>query len=97
MGPPSLGPLTPGNSRPQAPGPQNPPSISGYGNSQPIHPNMSLMHQQGMYGPGPRFPLSAIQPPASASNSNFNPTSNSQSSFSHSMLRPVTGTKSGLG
>ncbi|KAL3638847.1 hypothetical protein CASFOL_016754 [Castilleja foliolosa] len=90
MGPPSLGTQTPGNSRPQAPGPQNPPSNSGFGNSQPIHPNMSLMHQQGMNGPGTRFPLSAIQPSSSTSNSNFNPTSNSQSSLGHSMLRPAT-------
>ncbi|KAK6131533.1 hypothetical protein DH2020_034740 [Rehmannia glutinosa] len=96
MGPPGIGALNTGNSRQQVSGAQNPPSIPGYGNCQYIHPHM---HQLGMYGHGPRFPLSAIQPSSSASNSNsvFGPTSNSQSSLGHSMLRPVTGTKSGLG
>ncbi|KAK6114913.1 hypothetical protein DH2020_007182 [Rehmannia glutinosa] len=93
MGPPGIGALNTGNSRQQVSGAQNPPSIPGYGNSQYIHPHM---HQPGMYGHGPRFPLSAIQPSSSASNSNsvFGPTSNSQSSLGHSMLRPVAGTKS---
>ncbi|KAK6114912.1 hypothetical protein DH2020_007181 [Rehmannia glutinosa] len=96
MGPPGIGALNTGNSRQQVSGSQNPPSIPGYGSSQYIHPHM---HQQGMYGHGPRFPLAAIQPSSSASNSNsmFGLTSNSQSSLGHSMLRPVTGTKSGLG
>ncbi|KAK6131534.1 hypothetical protein DH2020_034741 [Rehmannia glutinosa] len=96
MGPPGIGALNTGNSRQQVSGAQNPPSIPGYGNSQYIHPHM---HQQGMYGHGPRFPLAAIQPSSSASNSNsmFGLTSNSQSSLGHSMLRPVTGAKSGLG
>lgn len=87
-----------GNSRQQMPGPQQP-FVSGYGNNQPIHPHMSLMQQQqqGMYGLGPRLPLSAIHPSTSASNAMFNQTSNSQSSLSHPMLRPVSGTKSGLG
>lgn len=87
---------TSGNSRQQVSGSQQP-FISGYGNNQPIHPRMPLMQQQGMYGLGPRLPLSAIQPSSPASNSTFGPTSNSQSSLGHPMLRPVTGTKSGLG
>lgn len=89
-----------GNSRQQIPGPQQP-FISGYGNNQPIHPHMSLMQQQqqqqqGMYGLGPRLPLSAIHPSTSASNAMYNQTPNSQPSLSHPMLRPVSGTKSGL-
>ncbi|KAI3464540.1 hypothetical protein Pfo_021203 [Paulownia fortunei] len=86
---------TSGNIRQQVSGSQQP-FISGYGNNQPILPHTSVMQQQGMYGLGPRLPLSAIQP-SSASNSMFNPTSNSQSSLGYPMLRPVTGTKSGLG
>ncbi|KAG6408323.1 hypothetical protein SASPL_131328 [Salvia splendens] len=81
------------------------PFVSGYGNNQPIHPHMSLMQQQqqqqqqqqGMYGLGPRLPLSAIHPSSSAPNTMFNPTSNSQPSLGYPMLRPLSGTKSGLG
>lgn len=87
---------SPGNSRQQAPGPQQAP-VPGYGNNQPIHPHMALMQQQGMYGLGPRLPLSAIHPSSSSSNAMFNPTSNPQPSLGHPMLRPVSGTKSGLG
>ncbi|XP_020548192.1 SWI/SNF complex subunit SWI3C isoform X2 [Sesamum indicum] len=87
---------TPGNSRQQVSGsPQT--FASGYGNNQPVHPHMSLMQQQGMYGLGPRLPLSAIHPSSSASNTMYSPTSNSQPSLGHPMLRPVSGTKSGLG
>ncbi|KAL6492902.1 hypothetical protein OROGR_032661 [Orobanche gracilis] len=93
MGRTSAGPLNTGNSRQQVPVFQNPP-ISGYGNSQqPIHPNMSLMHhqQQGMYGHnGHGFPLSA-------SNSNFNPTLNSQQSPWPFDAQNSNRTKSGLG
>ncbi|KAL8459473.1 hypothetical protein ACS0TY_036820 [Phlomoides rotata] len=89
-----------GNSRQQIPGSQQP-FVPGYGNNQPIHPHMSLMQQQqqqqqGMYGLGPRLPLSAIHPSTSASNAMYNQTPNSQPSLSHPMLRPVSGTKSGL-
>ncbi|KAL0369273.1 UNVERIFIED_CONTAM: SWI/SNF complex subunit SWI3C [Sesamum calycinum] len=67
---------TSGNSRQQVSGsPQT--FVSGYGNNQPVHPHMSLMQQQGMYGLGPRLPLSAIHPSSSASNTMFSPTSNS--------------------
>ncbi|KAL0365902.1 UNVERIFIED_CONTAM: SWI/SNF complex subunit SWI3C [Sesamum radiatum] len=87
---------TSGNSRQQVSGsPQT--FVSGYGSNQPVHPHMSLMQQQGMYGLGPRLPLSAIHPSSSASNTMFSPTSNSQPSLGHPMLRPVSGTKSGLG
>lgn len=93
---------SPGNSRQQIPGSQQP-FTPGYGNIQPMHPHMSLMQQQqqqqqqGMYGLGPRLPLSAIHPSSSTPNSMFNPTSNSQPSLGHPMLRPLSGTKSGLG
>ncbi|KAG8389764.1 hypothetical protein BUALT_Bualt01G0012500 [Buddleja alternifolia] len=88
---------TSGNSRQQVSGPQQA-FVPGYGNNQPIHPHISLMQQHGMYGLGPRLPLSAIQPSTSASNVGFNPTSNSQSSsLGHPMHRPLSGTKSGLG
>ncbi|XP_073035515.1 SWI/SNF complex subunit SWI3C-like [Primulina eburnea] len=80
-----------GNNR--QPGSQQP-FISGYSNNQPIHPRMPL-GQQGAYGLGPRLPLSALHPSSSNSNA-FNPSSGSPSSLGHPMLRPVSGTKSGL-
>ncbi|CAN1240157.1 SWI/SNF complex subunit SWI3C [Linum grandiflorum] len=62
------------NNRPQmmhTPSPQ--PSISGYGNSQQIHPHMQFMQQRGlspsMFPMGPRLPLSAIQPSSSGQSS----------------------------
>lgn len=100
-------PMGPGNAGPsvnnnvgnrQQPMPNSPqPFISGFGNNQPIHPHMSLLSQQSMYGLGPRLPLSAIQPPVSAPNMGFNPTTNSQSPLNHPELRPTPGSKSGLG
>ncbi|GER40320.1 SWI/SNF complex subunit SWI3C [Striga asiatica] len=84
---------TSGNSR-QVSGPQ-PSFLSGYGNSQQMHPQMSMM-----YGLGPRLPLSAIHPPPSTtSNAMFGSPSNSQQSLGHHpMIRPsLSGTKSGLG
>ncbi|GER31363.1 SWI/SNF complex subunit SMARCC2 [Striga asiatica] len=69
--------------------------FSGYGNSQQMHPQMSMM-----YGLGPRLPLSAIHPPPSTtSNAMFGSPSNSQQSLGHHpMIRPsLSGTKSGLG
>lgn len=90
-----------GNNRQQVSGSQQQqPFASGYGNNQPMHPHMSLMQQQqqqGMYGLGPRLPLSAIHPSSSAPNTMFNPASNSQPSLGHPMLRPLSGAKSGLG
>ncbi|XP_047980414.1 SWI/SNF complex subunit SWI3C-like isoform X1 [Salvia hispanica] len=95
-----------GNSRQQHVQGSHQPFVSGYGNTQPIHPHMSLMQQQqqqhqqqqqGMYGLGPRLPLSAIHPSSSAPNAMFNLASNSQPSLGHPMLRPLSGTKSGLG
>ncbi|KAL3840035.1 hypothetical protein ACJIZ3_024626 [Penstemon smallii] len=84
----------PGNNRQQALASQQP-FISGYGNNQPIHPHMQ--QQQGMYGFGPRMPLSAINPSSSSPSAMFNRTSTSQSSLGHPMLRPLSGAKSGLG
>ncbi|KAJ8563616.1 hypothetical protein K7X08_032068 [Anisodus acutangulus] len=87
-----------GNSRQQVvSGPPQQNFISGYGNNQQqMHPQMSFMPQQGMYGFGPRLPLSAIHP-SSSTPGMFNAPASSQPSLSHSMLRPVSGTKSGLG
>lgn len=84
-----------GNSRQQVSGPQQN-FIAGYGNNQPMHPQMSFIQQQGVYGFGPRLPLSAIHPSSSTS-SIFNAPASSQPALSHSMLRPVSGTKTGLG
>ncbi|KAG8378239.1 hypothetical protein BUALT_Bualt08G0117000 [Buddleja alternifolia] len=61
--------------------------------SQLIHPRMSLM-QQGIYGLEPGLPSSAIQP---SFNAGFNSNSDLQSSLGHPILRPLPGTKSGLG
>ncbi|CAN4099699.1 unnamed protein product [Withania somnifera] len=85
-----------GNSRQQVSGPPQQNFIAGYGNNQPMHPQMSFMQQQGMYGFGPRLPLSAIHP-SSSTPSMFNAPPSSQPALSHSMLRPVSGTKTGLG
>ncbi|CDP10951.1 unnamed protein product [Coffea canephora] len=101
MGPPSVGQAmvnsNVGNNRQQVSNsPQ--PFISGFGSNQPIHPHMSLMsQQQSMYGIGPRLPLSAIQPSSSSPNVMFNPAATSQAALNHPMLRPVSGSKSGLG
>ncbi|XP_060214528.1 SWI/SNF complex subunit SWI3C isoform X1 [Lycium barbarum] len=85
------------NSRQQVvSGPPQQNFISGYGNNQQMHPQMSFMPQQGMYGFGPRLPLSAIHP-SSSTPGMFNAPTSSQPALSHSMLRPVSGTKSGLG
>uniref|UniRef100_A0A5B7A1I3 Putative SWI/SNF complex subunit SWI3C isoform X1 n=1 Tax=Davidia involucrata TaxID=16924 RepID=A0A5B7A1I3_DAVIN len=74
------------------------PFISGYGNNQPIHPHMSFMPRQPMYGLGPRLPLSTINPSSSATpNVMFNAAASAQSAVSNPMLRPVSGTSSGLG
>ncbi|XP_055832729.1 SWI/SNF complex subunit SWI3C [Solanum dulcamara] len=85
-----------GNSRQQVSGPPQQNFIAGYGNNQPMHPQMSFIPQQGMYGFGPRLPLSAIHP-SSSTPSMFNAPASSQPALSHSMLRPVSGTKTGLG
>lgn len=85
-----------GNSRQQVSGPPQQNFIAGYGNNQPMHPQMSFMQQQGIYGFGPRLPLSAIHP-SSSTPSMFNAPASSQPALSHSMLRPVSGTKTGLG
>lgn len=92
-----------GNSRqPQQVQSSQQPFVSGYGNNQPIHPHIlqqqqQQQQQQNMYGLGPRLPLSAIHPSSSTPNTIFNPTSNSQPTLGHPMLRPLSGTKSGLG
>ncbi|KAK6939903.1 SANT/Myb domain [Dillenia turbinata] len=74
------------------------PSIPGYGNSQMVHPQMPFMPRQPMYAYGPRLPLSAINPSTSGpSNAMFNSPGNSQPTLNHPMMRPVTGSSSGLG
>ncbi|KAL6504539.1 hypothetical protein OROGR_026462 [Orobanche gracilis] len=76
---------TSGNSRQQVLGSQQPCFVSGYGNNQQIHPQnqMSMMHQQRMYGFGPRLPLSAIHPrPTSL-------TSNAMYGFALNLQQPV--------
>ncbi|XP_027362706.1 SWI/SNF complex subunit SWI3C isoform X2 [Abrus precatorius] len=74
------------------------PSISGYGNNQPVHPHMSFAPRPSMFGLGQRLPLSMIQQSQSASSSAmFNAPSNVQSTTNHPLLRPVSGTNSGLG
>ncbi|KAK2995674.1 hypothetical protein RJ640_006134 [Escallonia rubra] len=86
-----------GNNRQQVSVSPSQPFISGYGNNQPMHPHMSLMPQQPMYGLGPRLPLSAIHPSSSASpNIMFNAAANARSAVTHPMLRPVPGTRTGL-
>ncbi|KAF5467936.1 hypothetical protein F2P56_012140 [Juglans regia] len=71
------------------------PSIPGYGNNQPVHPHMPFMPRQQMFGMGPRLPIAAIQQPSSTSN--FSGSGNAQPTLNHPMLRPVSGTNSGLG
>ncbi|KAE8682208.1 SWI/SNF complex subunit SWI3C [Hibiscus syriacus] len=44
----------------------SPPSISGYANNQPVHPQMSFMQRQPMFPMGPRMPLTAMQSSTSA-------------------------------
>ncbi|KAG2389882.1 SWI/SNF complex subunit [Vigna angularis] len=74
------------------------PSISGYGNSQPVHPHMSFVPRPSMFGLGQRLPLSMIQQSqAVSSNSMFNGPSNVQPAPNHSLSRPVSRTNSGLG
>ncbi|CAL0319418.1 unnamed protein product [Lupinus luteus] len=74
------------------------PSISGYGNNQPVHPHMSFGPRPSMFGLGQRLPLSMIQQSQSASsNAIFNAPSNVQPTSNHPLLRPVSGTNSGLG
>nr|GME11882.1 SWI/SNF complex subunit SWI3C [Ipomoea batatas]GME11883.1 SWI/SNF complex subunit SWI3C [Ipomoea batatas]GME17984.1 SWI/SNF complex subunit SWI3C [Ipomoea batatas] len=85
------------NSRPPVVSGSQQPFISGYGNNQPLHPHMQFMPQQGMYGLGPRLPLSAIHPSSASANAMFNAAANSQPALGHPMLRPASGTKPGLG
>lgn len=79
--------------------PPSQPSSSGYGNNQQMHPHMSFMPRQPMFSFGPRLPLAAIQPSSSAPSPNamFNNAGNSQPTLNHPMMRPVSGTSSGLG
>ncbi|XP_058786931.1 SWI/SNF complex subunit SWI3C isoform X1 [Vicia villosa] len=74
------------------------PSISGYGNNQPVHPHMSFAQRPSMFGLGQRLPLSMIQQSQSTSSgAMFNAPSNVQPGTNHALLRPVSGTNSGLG
>ncbi|CAL5386918.1 unnamed protein product [Camellia sinensis] len=93
---PSMVNNTANNRQPVIAGTSSQPFISGYGNNQPIHPQ--FMARQQMYGLGPRLPLSALHPSSSAApNAMFNAATNAQPTLNHSMLRPVSGTSSGLG
>lgn len=66
------------------------PSISGYGNSQPVHPHMSFVPRPSMFGLGQRLPLSMIQQQHSASSDPmFNGPGNLQPTPNHSVSRPV--------
>lgn len=73
------------------------PSISGYGNSQPLHPHMSFVPRPSMFGLGQRLPLSMIQQSQSSSNPMFNGPGNVQPTHNHPLSRPVSRTNSGLG
>lgn len=74
------------------------PSISGYGNNQPVHPHMSFAPRPSMFGLGQRLPLSMIQQSQPASSTAmFNAPSNVQPTTNHPLLRSVSGTNSGLG
>ncbi|KAB1222930.1 SWI/SNF complex subunit SWI3C [Morella rubra] len=73
------------------------PSIPRYGNNQPVHPHRPFKPRQQMFGLGPRLPMSAIQQPSSTSNVMFSSSGNAQPTLNHPMLRPLTGTNSGLG
>ncbi|XP_062158356.1 SWI/SNF complex subunit SWI3C isoform X2 [Alnus glutinosa] len=77
--------------------PPSQPSIPGYGNNQTVHPHMPFMQRQQMFGLGPRLPMAAIQQSSAASNVMFNASGNAQPTLNHPMLRPVSGTNSGLG
>lgn len=101
---PGVGPSTVnnnnGNSRPQmAFGSPSQPSVSGYPSGQPVHQHMSFVPRPSMFGGlGQRLPLSMIQQPQSTStNPMFKAPGNVQSSTNHPLLRPVSGTNSGLG
>jgi len=73
------------------------PSISGYGSNQSLHPHMSFAPRPSMFGLGQRLPLSMIQQSQSPSTAMFNAPSNVQPTSNHPLLRPVSGTNSGLG
>lgn len=96
---PSMASNNNGNNRPQmiSASPSQP-SISGYGNNQPVHPHMSFAPRPSMFGLGQRLPLSMIQQSQSTSSTAmFNAPSNVQSTTNHPLLRPVSGTNSSLG
>ncbi|KAJ7959161.1 SWI/SNF complex subunit SWI3C [Quillaja saponaria] len=87
-----------GNNRPVIPASPSQPSMTGYSNSQPVHPHMSFVPRPSMFGLGPRLPLSVMQQSSSTpSNAMFNAPGNPQPASNHPMLRPVSGTNSGLG
>uniref|UniRef100_A0A803NAT4 SWI/SNF complex subunit SWI3C n=1 Tax=Chenopodium quinoa TaxID=63459 RepID=A0A803NAT4_CHEQI len=85
------------NSKPPSASPSQP-GVSGYANSQMNHPQMSFVPRQQMFSFGLRLPLSAIQPSSSGMPSSvmFGAQGSGQS-LSHQMLRPVTGTSTGMG
>ncbi|GMI90584.1 SWITCH/sucrose nonfermenting 3C [Hibiscus trionum] len=76
----------------------SPPSISGYANNQPVHPQMPFMQRQSMFPMGPRMPPTAMQASTSAApNVMFNSSGNAQPTLNHPLMRSVSGAGSGLG
>ncbi|XP_054797997.1 SWI/SNF complex subunit SWI3C isoform X1 [Prosopis cineraria] len=89
-----------GNSRQQmAFGSPSQPSVSAYTSGQAVHPHMSFVPRPSVFGGlGQRLPLSMIQQSQSTSpNPMFKAPGNVQPSTNHPLLRPVSGTNSGLG
>lgn len=87
-----------GNSRPQMTfGSPSQPSVSGFGSGQQVHPHMSFVPRPSMFGLGQRLPLSMIQQSQSTSSPMFKAPGNVQPTTNHPLLRPVSGTNSGLG
>jgi SWI/SNF related-matrix-associated actin-dependent regulator of chromatin subfamily C len=97
VGPSMVNNNTSNNRQQIASAPPSQPSIPGYGNNQQVHPHMPFMQRQQMFGLGPRLPIAAIQQSSAGSNVMFNASGNAQPTMNHPILRPVSGTNSGLG
>lgn len=77
--------------------PPSQPSISGYGSSHQVYPQMQFMPRQSMFPMGPRVPLAAMQQSTSMPNAMLNTAGNVQPNINHPLMRSVSGTSSGLG
>ncbi|XP_038994462.1 SWI/SNF complex subunit SWI3C-like isoform X2 [Hibiscus syriacus] len=76
----------------------SPPSIAGFANNQPVHPQIPFIQHQPMFPMGPRMPLTAMQASTSAPpNVMFNSPGNAQPTLNNPLVRSVSGTGSGLG